>query len=134
MTDQGEYSLLMLKVSFRINIFRSLCSSNHLSILLEEETQGTTNTSCHSSPALSVSGIKPAAQHISSFLGSSVGLGSALGSAEFWTLSRSSNTRQTDSGHSSSLTSAGSFQQKESDISENSRSLTGSAGLDGSKR
>ena len=99
--------------------FRSPCTSKHLSVLLEEDAHGVSGSSRQGSPASSASGAHPT-QHISSFLGSE-----PL-SAEFWTLSRSS-TRQTDSGHSSSLTGSSSFQNKKemdiSDISTNNSHL-----------
>ena len=89
----------------------------NLSVLLEEDAHGVSDSSSQNSPSSSTTGAQPT-QHVSSFLGFSEPM-----SAEVWTLSRSS-ARQIDSGHSSSLTNSSSCQQKKqskgSDITESS--------------
>ncbi|XP_060575337.1 uncharacterized protein LOC132732834 isoform X4 [Ruditapes philippinarum] len=89
----------------------SHCSSNHLSILLEEEAHGDQSSLCsHSSP----SGLTSPSESGNSKMDNSGQEKSQLSeydfSAEIWTLSRSSeNSTNTpsscDSGHSSSITS-----------------------------
>ena len=97
--------------------FRSPCMGKNLSVLLEEDAHGVSDSSNQNSPYSSTTGNQPT-QHVSSFLGFSEPM-----SAEVWTLSRSS-ARQIDSGHSSSLTNSSSCPQKKqskgSDITESS--------------